>query len=144
MDVTATVLHLTSGHEQTSMGAEALHGRSLLPLARGAATWDRPVHYAEYHGDWYGHYSSRMVTDGQWKLVLNLSDLCELYDLQEDPHELRNLFYEPARRVVRGRYFDLLRSEAARLGDGQVGYYTAAIEEETGRMVHGPLVLPAG
>ena len=46
------------------------------------------MHYAEYHGDWYGHYSARMVTDGRWKLVWNLTDLCELYDLENDPHEL--------------------------------------------------------
>lgn len=75
MDVTATVLHLASGQEQTGMGAEPLQGRSLLPLVHRTATWDRPVHYAEYHGDWFGHYSARMVTDGRWKLVLNFSDL---------------------------------------------------------------------
>ena len=86
------------------MGTQSLHGRSLLPLAEGRIEWPRAVHFGEYHGDWYGHYSARMVTDGQWKLVWNLSDLCELYDLENDPGELTNLFYDARHREVRDRY----------------------------------------
>jgi arylsulfatase A-like enzyme len=104
-----------SGEEQPSMTGQALHGRSLLPLTQPEVPWDRLVHYAEYHGDWFGHYSSRMVTDGRWKLVWNFSDLCDLYDLVTDPHELRNLFYEPAMGEVRQQYAELLLAEARRL-----------------------------
>ena len=96
MDVTATCLHLMTGTEQDSLSGRSLHGQSLLPLAAGEEDWPRSMHYAEYHGDPWGHYSSRMVTDGRWKLVWNLTDLCELYDLEEDPHELHNRFYDPA------------------------------------------------
>ena len=77
------------------MGSGELDGRSMLGLTQGETDWYKDVNYSEYHGDWNGHYSQRMVTDGRWKLVWNLSDLCELYDLQEDPHELTNLFYDP-------------------------------------------------
>ena len=91
--------------------------------------------YCEYHGDWYGHYSSRMVTDGDWKLVWNLTDLSELYDLNEDPHELTNLFYSRASgseasgglAAVRERYFGLLMAEAARTHDGQLALRQAEL-----------------
>ena len=133
MDVTATVMHLLSGQEQTAMGDQALHGRSLIPLAIQCAPWDRTVHYAEYHGDWFGHYSSRMVTDGRWKLVWNFSDLCELYDLESDPHELRNLFYDSTHRDVRDQYAATLVAEAKRYGDGQTLAQILAVEDQLGK-----------
>jgi arylsulfatase A-like enzyme len=142
MDVTATLVHLLSGSDSAApllsgsnspapaqMGEQPLHGRSLLPLLRPDGVWERSLHYAQYHGDWYGHYSSRMVTDGRWKLVWNFSDLCELYDLQEDPHELRNRFYDPALASVRREYAEALLAEARRLGDGQVLIQSLAAEE---------------
>jgi len=120
MDVTATIMQQMAGRPVTAMRTHELHGRSLEALMAGADECARRLHYAEYHGDWYGHYSARMVTDGRWKLVWNLMDHCELYDLESDPGELRNLFYDPAYRAVRDEYFAALREEALRLGDRQV------------------------
>ena len=133
MDVTATVMHVLAGEEQTAMGDQALHGRSLVPLVTQGAAWDRTVHFAEYHGDWFGHYSSRMVTDGRWKLVWNFSDLCELYDLASDPHELHNLFYDPTHRAVRDQYAEKLVAEARRYGDGQTLAQILAVEDQLGK-----------
>ena len=138
MDVTATLLHLMAGEEQERMGPQQLHGKSLLPLLQGD-DWYKSVHYAEFHGDWFGHYSSRFVTDGRWKVVWNLGDLCELYDLQEDPHELTNRFYDPAYRAVRDRYFDMLLDEARRYGDGQVGIFSATVEQQIVDLMGQPL-----
>jgi arylsulfatase A-like enzyme len=132
MDVTATLLHLLAGAEPDAMAGQPLHGRSLLPLLRPGAAWDRTVHYAEYHGDWYGHYSSRMVTDGRWKLVWNFTDRCELYDLEADPLELRNRFYDADCRDVRERYAAALLAEARRTGDGQASMQSLAVEERLG------------
>ena len=120
IDVTATLMHAMSGRQHTSLGGQALHGSSLLPFASGESPPWREVNYSEYHGDWYGHYSARMVTDGKWKLVWNLSDLCELYDIENDPHELTNLFYEVKHREVVERYFELLLGEARRTDDAHV------------------------
>ena len=84
-----------------------------------------------------------MVTDGRWKLVWNLTDLSELYDLEEDPHELRNLFYDPSRRTVRDRYIEILEEEGRRTGDGQIGHlFPADTEERLGHHLTGPLELP--
>ncbi len=130
MDVTATCLHLMTGAEQDSLSGRRLHGQSLLPLAAGETEWPRSMHYAEYHGDWYGHYSARMVTDGRWKLVWNLTDLCELYDLENDPHELHNRFYEPGLEAVRATYFECLTGEAQRTGDGQLRLLKPQVEIE--------------
>jgi arylsulfatase A-like enzyme len=40
----------------------------------------------------------------------------ELYDLEEDPSELRNLWNDPARRGVLGEHREILRAELARAG----------------------------
>jgi arylsulfatase A-like enzyme len=139
MDITATCIHVLSGQAREEICGRKLHGDSLVPLLRDNADWQRSVHYAEYHGDWYGHYSARMVTDGRWKLVWNLSDLCELYDLQSDPFELVNRFYDEDCRQVRGMLFDVLRSEAERLGDGHIRLFDAEIESRPDLFDRGPL-----
>jgi arylsulfatase A-like enzyme len=141
MDITATLMHLMSGQKEEAMGAQTLHGASLLPLMAGRGEWGRQVHFAEYHGDWYGHYSARMVTDDRWKLVWNLSDLCEFYDLVNDPGELTNRFYDPAYRPIRDRYFGLLVAEAQRLGDGHLSLLSPDIEDRLAEVLDGPLCL---
>ena len=120
MDVTATVTHLMAGEEVRDIGSGEMDGRSMVGLAQGETEWYKDVNYSEYHGDWYGHYSQRMVTDGRWKLVWNFGDLNELYDLAEDPHELRNLYYEPSCRETRDEYWEKLLAEGERFEDGQV------------------------
>ena len=46
--------------------------------------------FAEYHGTRY-RVSQRVVWDGAWKLVFNGFDFDELYNLDDDPYEMRNL-----------------------------------------------------
>jgi len=54
--------------------------------------------YAEYHGTRYA-LTQRIVWDGQWKLVHNGFDLDELYNLEDDPHEMRNLIDDRAEQL---------------------------------------------
>jgi choline-sulfatase len=117
MDLTATFCHIMTEQPHNTMGTNRLHGHSLLPMLKNKEEWLRKVHYAEFHGDWYGHYSARMVTDGKWKLVWNFSDLCELYDLERDPEEITNLFYNSTYCNIRHHYFEILLEEAERLDD---------------------------
>ena len=42
-------------------------------------------------GPFHGEKEWRMATDGRYKYIWNMDDRPELYDLKEDPYELRNL-----------------------------------------------------
>jgi arylsulfatase A-like enzyme len=88
----------------------AVDGRSLLPLVedRAAEEVGREAVFAEYHGDEMGLYSQRMVRTDRYKYVFNAPDVDELYDLEADPHELRNLVDHPDYRAVRDRLRDRL------------------------------------
>ena len=55
--------------------------------------------YAEFYGTRFW-LTQRILWRGPWKLVFNGFDYDELYNLTEDPHELRNLGRDPAHREV--------------------------------------------
>ena len=42
-----------------------------------------------------------MIRKGNWKLSVYHDDLCELYDLANDPHELKNLYEDEEYDTVR-------------------------------------------
>ena len=66
-------------------------GRSLLPLLRGDLSNARQDMMAMYQGNQFGLYSQRMMRDSRWKYIWNATAEDELYDLEHDPGELRNL-----------------------------------------------------
>ncbi|HUW33134.1 MAG TPA: sulfatase-like hydrolase/transferase [Planctomycetota bacterium] len=70
-------------------------GRSLLPLVRNEqpADWPQTV-VTEASGLSHCLFSQRMIRRGDVKYVFNCGDIDELYDLDADPHELRNLVVE--------------------------------------------------
>ena len=91
-------------------------GRSLLPLLRGAASEHRAEVRCEYYAalrslkrNLSGWSDSRatMIRDRRYKLaVYHGHPVGELFDLQEDPDEHRNLWNEGSHAELR---FDLLR-----------------------------------
>ena len=89
---------------------ERMNGRSLLPILSGGADPEQFRDYVRCEfrdavdlGD--GTHAS-MIADKHWKLVLyhGKDGLGELYDLQADPHEHANLFYDPEYAAVANRY----------------------------------------
>jgi arylsulfatase A-like enzyme len=92
---------------------ETFDGRSLLPLLRGESPgeWRRDV-VCEFHGHHFP-YPQRMIRTERYKLVVNPESVNELYDLFDDPHELRNRYRHPelapVRRRLTHRLYDLLR-----------------------------------
>ncbi len=116
VDLTPTMLDLAGdsipGH---------VEGRSVLPVLTGEKGLDDNDVFLQWNG-----YDDRnlgspainrmaaapwrsVVTADRWKLNLSAADRSELYDLNSDPHEMRNLFDEPAQR-------DRVRDVAARVG----------------------------
>ncbi len=72
-----------------------MQGRSLLPLLRGDVVWDwrKSFYYHYYEGGGHGvprHYGVR----GQSHKLIHYyeTDEWELFDLEEDPHELHNVY----------------------------------------------------
>ncbi len=81
--------------------SENIHGMSLRPILCGQA--DPGVHHdivrCEYHDALDRPFASHanMIRDGRYKLIVYHGHaIGELYDLQEDPHEFRNLWDEPS------------------------------------------------
>jgi arylsulfatase A-like enzyme len=76
-----------------------LQGRSFLPLLRGQKpkNWRTSMYYRYYHPGHHnvaGHYGIR--TDRYKLIYFNKLDQWELYDLKNDPTEMRNLYADPA------------------------------------------------
>ena len=90
-----------------------LHGQTLLPLLHGK-TQDRPREaFCEFHGCHMGLYTMRMLQTDRWKYVFHTNDIDELYDHENDPHELINLAetpeYKHILKDVRNRMVDWLK-----------------------------------
>jgi arylsulfatase A-like enzyme len=101
---------------------------SLLPWLNGQQPPDwRTSLMCEFHGDEFGLYSQRMVRRGTDKLVYNPNDLCELYDLASDPHELRNRAYDDEMKEHRidleAELLELMRAT----GDGLAEFASTAL-----------------
>lgn len=81
--------------------AGKLQGRSLLPIFKGNATNWRRDFLIEYFSDKVFPRITQMgyqaVRNERWKLIhyTELPGMDELYDLQTDPYEMRNVIAEP-------------------------------------------------
>ena len=81
MDLAPTCLDLAGlTWDQSQMDA-----RTLTPLLRGGDEPLRPVQRSELH-------NCTMLFDGRYKWIRSYNDMDELYDLQNDPQELCNIF----------------------------------------------------
>ncbi|GAA3402100.1 sulfatase-like hydrolase/transferase [Paenibacillus hodogayensis] len=90
------------------------HGRSLLPLLTGNRPDDwRSEVVSTYNGQQFGLYNQRMIRNRSWKYVWNMTDIDELYDLREDPDELRNVIgderHGPVLAELRGKLYKELK-----------------------------------
>jgi len=92
-----------------------LPGASLIPLLAGtrrpAASEYVFIEFGRYDMDpdgFGGLQLMRAVFDGRHKLVINLLDTDELYDLERDPHEMENLIDSAAHTEARNALHDRL------------------------------------
>jgi arylsulfatase A-like enzyme len=100
---------------------EFFHGKSIIPFFKGKKPegWRQEV-VGTYNGQQFGLYTQRMIRTQRWKYIWNTTDIDELYDLEQDPHELENRIYDPnCKNLVtdlRCRLYHILLKE----GDGLV------------------------
>lgn len=93
MDLHPTILEWAGAR----YAPDNLDARSLVPYLSGQAADHKPYQFSELN-------NTRMVFDGRYKLIENHNDIDELYDLQDDPQELRNVLQaspDIARRLRR-------------------------------------------
>lgn len=102
VDVHPTVLALTSGEVD-----DQADGESLLALAD--VSDPARVTFSEYHdgGSSTGFF---MVRTGPWKYVCHVGQASQLFNLDADPDELRDLGADPAHAAVRAELDAELRS----------------------------------
>jgi uncharacterized sulfatase len=102
---------------------ESLHGVSLAPLLDDPDAEVRPHamvnfhRFAVNHDDFGEFYPIRCMTDGRYKLSINLFDVDEFYDLDEDPEERYNLIDDPDYAASRDHLHDALLAEMDRIRD---------------------------
>jgi len=91
-----------------------LEGMSLLPTLRDPAVRPHDAVFIEFgryevdHDGFGGYQPVRCVTDGRYKLAVNLLTSDELYDLEADPDEMVNLIDDSAHAEARDALHDRL------------------------------------
>lgn len=101
---------------------EDIQGESILPLLKGESPedWREAIyyHYYEYPAEHAvkRHYG---VRDGRYKLMhfYNDIDAWELYDLQEDPHEMNNIYGKPGTEEVTKEMMRKLKEQQEKYDD---------------------------
>jgi len=90
MDLATTVMDIAG-----ITVSKNLDGRSLVPLLLNPDENWREDLMCEFHGHRFP-YPQRMLRWDHYKYIFNPCDCDELYDLEEDPHEMVNLIDDPA------------------------------------------------
>lgn len=102
VDIAPTML------DAAGVSAPPMHGRSLIPLARGEARDWRTDFLYEY--EWEQDYPATPTITGlrteQWSLMQHWGvwDMSELYDIRKDSEQMRNLIADSRVTLERGRW----------------------------------------
>ena len=70
------------------------------------------------------YYTQRMVRTKKYKLVYNATDVEELYDLEQDPHEMTNIAMQPDMAAIKKELYIKLWENADKEGDYMSSYHT--------------------
>ncbi|PSW17989.1 DUF4976 domain-containing protein [Photobacterium sanctipauli] len=128
VDFASTILELTGVESEVENS-----GQSLVPLLREEQEGPfREALYTQTNGnEIYG--IQRSITTSKWKLVYNSFDIDELYDLENDPKETKNLAEKPQFAAIRKALYIKLWQFAAEKRDPCINPYPPVALAE-----HGP------
>jgi N-acetylglucosamine-6-sulfatase len=110
LDVAPTLIELAGGKP-----GPHIQGRSLVPLLNGRGKAWRKSFLVEYYNEaawpWIVGMSYKAVRTERHKLIhwIHKDAMDELYDLEHDPYELRNLMRERRHAAARSRLQNELR-----------------------------------
>lgn len=117
-DLFPTALDI-AGELRADNGGQTL---SLLPYNRDEGYHNNRDHaYAQFTGH-FTDFSQRMLREKRYKFIFNTGTFGELYDLEDDPHELNNRIDDPAYAAVKKRMIQKLLTEMKQLNDPVSGW----------------------
>lgn len=110
---------------------KTLHGKSMLPqiydldMEINDAVYTEWTRYEVDHDAFGGLQMMRAITTQDFKLVINLMDKDELYDLQKDPYEVTNLIEDKNYTAIRNELHDKILKQMNETRDPYRGYQWA-------------------
>lgn len=114
-DPVSTIDVLATAADMCAADAGETHGKTWRPLWEGQGTRDFAL--SEYEVDALRSavdMDLMTVRSKRYRMSVDLrTDTGELYDLQEDPDEMENLFDDPSRASIRAELRDMIRSRPA-------------------------------
>jgi arylsulfatase A-like enzyme len=114
LDIAPTLIELAGGRP-----GKHIQGRSLLPILRRSSPAWRKSFLIEYYNEsawpWIVGMSYKAVRTERAKLIhwVHKDGVDELYDLERDPYEVKNVIRKPAYGRTRARLYNELRGLVA-------------------------------
>ena len=100
----------------------SFQGKSLIEVASATDPDPRQDIFSAWHGSQLGAFTQRMIRDVHWKYVWNATCEDELYNLSDDPGELKNLAREASTVLL--SYRERLIGWMESLGDPALNLWT--------------------
>lgn len=124
IDLAPTILQAMGRVVPKSLAGNSMLETFLNPERRtNAAVFIEFGRYEVDHDGFGGYQPIRAIMDGRYKLVINLLASDELYDLETDPDEMRNMITSPVYSAIRDRLHDQLLAWMNDTRDPFRGYY---------------------
>lgn len=113
MDIMPTLLDLAG-----IAVPDNLHGKSLKDALRAVpGRSKREALLLEFHGLRFLYSQRAIVTDDKWKYIFTPGDTDEIYNLNSDPGEMKNLINDPAAKEKKAELQSRIRQITAQFND---------------------------